>query len=166
MQTLSSYDVCGILLGTSTLLVWVGVIRYFSFFQKYNVSGGFLRQEYLIPSVWHAGCFMKSLFWFCHRSWSWLLELLFLMLSASVAVWLSSIWDIASVDGLSWDPTILRYCPQVCIAFIQETVYSSCKNISVIMKRPKVGLGGKENVLIPKVMTVTNIILPVPIISV
>lgn len=38
-QTLSSYDVCGILLGTSTLLVWVGVIRYLSFFQKYNVCG-------------------------------------------------------------------------------------------------------------------------------
>lgn len=37
-QNLSSYDVCSILLGTSTLLVWVGVIRYLSFFQKYNVS--------------------------------------------------------------------------------------------------------------------------------
>lgn len=37
LQTLSSYDMCGILLGTSTLLVWVGVIRYLSFFQKYNV---------------------------------------------------------------------------------------------------------------------------------
>lgn len=36
-QNISSYDVCGILLGTSTLLVWVGVIRYLSFFQKYNV---------------------------------------------------------------------------------------------------------------------------------
>ncbi|XP_027879214.1 mucolipin-1 isoform X1 [Xiphophorus couchianus] len=44
-KTLSSYDVCGILLGTSTLLVWVGVIRYFSFFQKYNVTGRFLLQE-------------------------------------------------------------------------------------------------------------------------
>lgn len=38
IQNLSSYDECGILLGTSTLLVWVGVIRYLSFFQKYNVS--------------------------------------------------------------------------------------------------------------------------------
>lgn len=38
MKTLSSYDICGILLGTSTLLVWVGVIRYLSFFQKYNVG--------------------------------------------------------------------------------------------------------------------------------
>uniref|UniRef100_A0A674BG16 Mucolipin TRP cation channel 1a n=1 Tax=Salmo trutta TaxID=8032 RepID=A0A674BG16_SALTR len=37
-KNLSSYDECGILLGTSTLLVWVGVIRYLSFFQKYNVS--------------------------------------------------------------------------------------------------------------------------------
>lgn len=36
-QNLSSYDECGILLGTSTLLVWVGVIRYLTFFQKYNV---------------------------------------------------------------------------------------------------------------------------------
>ncbi|CAL8315836.1 unnamed protein product [Arctogadus glacialis] len=36
-KSISSYDVCGILLGTSTLLVWVGVIRYLSFFQKYNI---------------------------------------------------------------------------------------------------------------------------------
>ncbi|KAM4675842.1 mucolipin-1-like [Discoglossus pictus] len=35
-KTYASYDVCSILLGTSTLLVWVGVIRYLSFFQKYN----------------------------------------------------------------------------------------------------------------------------------
>jgi len=37
-QNLASYDVCSILLGTSTLLVWVGVIRYLTFFHKYNVS--------------------------------------------------------------------------------------------------------------------------------
>ncbi|MEQ2229905.1 Mucolipin-1, partial [Ilyodon furcidens] len=37
-KTMSSYDICAILLGTSTLLVWVGVIRYLTFFQKYNVS--------------------------------------------------------------------------------------------------------------------------------
>lgn len=41
---MSSYDVCGILLGTSTLLVWVGVIRYLTFFQKYNVSDTYLNQ--------------------------------------------------------------------------------------------------------------------------
>uniref|UniRef100_H3B935 Mucolipin TRP cation channel 2 n=1 Tax=Latimeria chalumnae TaxID=7897 RepID=H3B935_LATCH len=36
-KSLTSYDVCSILLGTSTLLVWVGVIRYLGYFQKYNV---------------------------------------------------------------------------------------------------------------------------------
>uniref|UniRef100_A0A665U1P4 Mucolipin-1-like n=1 Tax=Echeneis naucrates TaxID=173247 RepID=A0A665U1P4_ECHNA len=37
IKNISSYDLCGILLGTSTLLVWVGVIRYLTFFQKYNI---------------------------------------------------------------------------------------------------------------------------------
>ncbi|ETE59860.1 Mucolipin-1 [Ophiophagus hannah] len=36
-KNFADYDVCGILLGTSTLLVWVGVMRYLSFFQKYNI---------------------------------------------------------------------------------------------------------------------------------
>ncbi|XP_074386206.1 mucolipin-1 isoform X4 [Zonotrichia albicollis] len=36
-KNFSGYDVCSILLGTSTLLVWVGVIRYLTFFQKYNI---------------------------------------------------------------------------------------------------------------------------------
>ncbi|MBN3297122.1 MCLN2 protein, partial [Amia calva] len=35
--SLTSYDICSIFLGTSTLLVWVGVIRYLGYFQKYNV---------------------------------------------------------------------------------------------------------------------------------
>lgn len=37
LQYLTDYDVCSILLGTATLLVWVGVIRYLGFFKKYNV---------------------------------------------------------------------------------------------------------------------------------
>lgn len=37
LQFLTDYDVCSILLGTATLLVWVGVIRYLGFFRKYNV---------------------------------------------------------------------------------------------------------------------------------
>ncbi|TKS74658.1 Mucolipin-2 [Collichthys lucidus] len=36
-KSLTSYDVCSIFLGTSTLMVWVGVIRYLGYFQKYNV---------------------------------------------------------------------------------------------------------------------------------
>lgn len=38
LQYLTDYDVCSILLGTATLLVWVGSIRYLGFFRKYNVS--------------------------------------------------------------------------------------------------------------------------------
>lgn len=37
-QYLTNYDVCSIFLGTSTLLVWVSVIRYLGYFEKYNVS--------------------------------------------------------------------------------------------------------------------------------
>uniref|UniRef100_A0A7N8YCX6 Mucolipin TRP cation channel 1a n=1 Tax=Mastacembelus armatus TaxID=205130 RepID=A0A7N8YCX6_9TELE len=48
-KSMSSYDLCGILLGTSTLLVWVGVIRYLTFFQKYNILIVTLRAAF--PSV-------------------------------------------------------------------------------------------------------------------
>ncbi|XP_014324587.1 mucolipin-3-like isoform X1 [Xiphophorus maculatus] len=34
---LTNYDVCSILLGTATMLVWIGVIRYLGYFKKYNV---------------------------------------------------------------------------------------------------------------------------------
>lgn len=47
-QNLTSYDVCSILLGTSTLFVWVGVIRYLGYFQTYNV-----RHESNIHQVKH-----------------------------------------------------------------------------------------------------------------
>lgn len=36
-KELTSYDVCSILLGTATMLVWIGVMRYLSFFQKYYI---------------------------------------------------------------------------------------------------------------------------------
>ncbi|XP_005385207.2 PREDICTED: mucolipin-2 isoform X1 [Chinchilla lanigera] len=36
-KNLTNYDLCSILLGTSTLFVWVGVIRYLGYFQAYNV---------------------------------------------------------------------------------------------------------------------------------
>uniref|UniRef100_UPI00398E4D0D mucolipin-2-like n=1 Tax=Pristiophorus japonicus TaxID=55135 RepID=UPI00398E4D0D len=36
-KNLTTYDVCSIFLGTSTLFAWVGVIRYLGYFQKYNV---------------------------------------------------------------------------------------------------------------------------------
>ncbi|XP_046708591.1 mucolipin-3-like isoform X2 [Silurus meridionalis] len=36
-KVLSNYTVCSTLLGTATLLVWIGVLRYLRFFQKYNI---------------------------------------------------------------------------------------------------------------------------------
>ncbi|XP_069560868.1 mucolipin-3 [Brachyistius frenatus] len=36
-KVLTSYDVCSIFLGTGTMLVWIGVIRYMGYFRKYNI---------------------------------------------------------------------------------------------------------------------------------
>ncbi|CAK6971370.1 mucolipin-3 [Scomber scombrus] len=35
-KALTSYDVCSIFLGTGTMFVWIGVIRYMGYFRKYN----------------------------------------------------------------------------------------------------------------------------------
>ncbi|XP_037545273.1 mucolipin-1b [Nematolebias whitei] len=67
-KTLSSYDVCGILLGTSTLLVWVGVIRYFSFFQKYNILIVTLRAAF--PNVIRFCCCAAAIYFgYCFCGW-------------------------------------------------------------------------------------------------
>lgn len=36
-KILTSYDVCSIFLGTGTMFVWIGVIRYLGYFRKYNI---------------------------------------------------------------------------------------------------------------------------------
>ncbi|XP_012733482.2 mucolipin-3 isoform X1 [Fundulus heteroclitus] len=36
-KVLTSYDVCSIFLGTGTMFVWIGVIRYMGYFKKYNI---------------------------------------------------------------------------------------------------------------------------------
>ncbi|XP_070688304.1 mucolipin-3 isoform X2 [Pempheris klunzingeri] len=36
-KVLTSYDVCSIFLGTGTMFVWIGVIRYLGYFRKYNI---------------------------------------------------------------------------------------------------------------------------------
>lgn len=33
----STYDVCGVMLGTGSLLAWVGVLRYIGFFEQFNI---------------------------------------------------------------------------------------------------------------------------------
>ncbi|XP_029913087.1 mucolipin-1b isoform X1 [Myripristis murdjan] len=67
-KNLSSYDVCGILLGTSTLLVWVGVIRYLSFFQKYNILIVTLRAAF--PNVIRFCCCAAAIYMgYCFCGW-------------------------------------------------------------------------------------------------
>uniref|UniRef100_A0A8C5QUV3 Mucolipin TRP cation channel 2 n=1 Tax=Leptobrachium leishanense TaxID=445787 RepID=A0A8C5QUV3_9ANUR len=53
-KNLTSYDICSLLLGTSTLLVWVGVIRYLGYFQKYNVL--ILTMQASVPKVLRFCC--------------------------------------------------------------------------------------------------------------
>ncbi|MCI4383753.1 hypothetical protein PGIGA_G00030060 [Pangasianodon gigas] len=53
-KSLTSYDVCSIFLGTSTLMVWVGVIRYLGYFQKYNVL--ILTMQAALPKVLRFCC--------------------------------------------------------------------------------------------------------------
>lgn len=36
-KIVTSYDVCSIFLGTGTMLVWIGVVRYLGYFRKYNI---------------------------------------------------------------------------------------------------------------------------------
>ncbi|CAL8270787.1 unnamed protein product [Lota lota] len=67
-KSISSYDVCGILLGTSTLLVWVGVIRYLSFFQKYNILIVTLRAAF--PNVIRFSCCAAAIYLgYCFCGW-------------------------------------------------------------------------------------------------
>ncbi|XP_074486637.1 mucolipin-1a [Sebastes fasciatus] len=67
-KTMSSYDLCGILLGTSTLLVWVGVIRYLTFFQKYNILIVTLRIAF--PNVIRFCCCVAVIYLgYCFCGW-------------------------------------------------------------------------------------------------
>ncbi|XP_073795597.1 mucolipin-3 isoform X2 [Danio rerio] len=36
LKAVASYDLCSILLGTGTMLVWIGVLRYMGYLKKYN----------------------------------------------------------------------------------------------------------------------------------
>ncbi|XP_018608795.1 mucolipin-2 [Scleropages formosus] len=53
-KNLTSYAVCSIFLGTSTLLAWVGVIRYLGYFQTYNVL--ILTMQAAFPKVLRFCC--------------------------------------------------------------------------------------------------------------
>ncbi|KAM9115005.1 mucolipin-1 isoform 5-T7 [Pangshura tecta] len=67
-KNFASYDVCSILLGTSTLLVWVGVIRYLSFFQKYNIL--IVTMRVALPNVIRFCCCVAVIYLgYCFCGW-------------------------------------------------------------------------------------------------
>ncbi|XP_028667361.1 mucolipin-3 [Erpetoichthys calabaricus] len=67
-KNLTNYDVCSILLGTSTMLVWIGVIRYLGFFQKYNLLILTLRAAF--PNVIRFCCCAAMIYFgYCFCGW-------------------------------------------------------------------------------------------------
>uniref|UniRef100_A0A3Q3KKA7 Uncharacterized protein n=1 Tax=Monopterus albus TaxID=43700 RepID=A0A3Q3KKA7_MONAL len=65
---LTNYDVCSILLGTATMLVWVGVIRYLGFFKKYNILILTLRAAF--PNVVRFCCCAAMIYLgYCFCGW-------------------------------------------------------------------------------------------------
>uniref|UniRef100_A0A8B9Q2E5 Mucolipin 3 n=1 Tax=Apteryx owenii TaxID=8824 RepID=A0A8B9Q2E5_APTOW len=95
-KSLTSYDVCSILLGTSTMLVWLGVIRYLGFFQKYNVRiSGDLRAV----GIYFVCCYKTTgkNAWLNSYYLFWFLQLLILTLRAAL-------------------PNVMRFC--CCAAMI------------------------------------------------
>ncbi|XP_054240214.1 mucolipin-3-like [Indicator indicator] len=67
-KSLTSYDVCSILLGTSTMFVWLGVIRYLGFFQKYNLLILTLRAA--LPNVMRFCCCAAMIYLgYCFCGW-------------------------------------------------------------------------------------------------
>ncbi|XP_053549215.1 mucolipin-3 [Bombina bombina] len=67
-KSLTSYDVCSILLGISTMLVWLGVIRYLGFFEKYNLLILTLRAA--LPNVIRFCCCAAMIYLgYCFCGW-------------------------------------------------------------------------------------------------
>ncbi|XP_041848548.1 mucolipin-3 [Melanotaenia boesemani] len=65
---LTNYDVCSILLGTATMLVWIGVIRYLGFFKKYNILILTLRAAF--PNVIRFCCCAAMIYFgYCFCGW-------------------------------------------------------------------------------------------------
>ncbi|KAG7487757.1 hypothetical protein MATL_G00026790 [Megalops atlanticus] len=67
-KNLTSYDVCSILLGTGTMFVWIGVLRYLGFFKKYNILILTLRAAF--PNVIRFCCCVAMIYLgYCFCGW-------------------------------------------------------------------------------------------------
>ncbi|XP_015225364.1 PREDICTED: mucolipin-3-like [Cyprinodon variegatus] len=67
-KVLTNYDGCSILLGTATMLVWIGVIRYLGYFKKYNILILTLRAAF--PNVIRFCCCAAMIYLgYCFCGW-------------------------------------------------------------------------------------------------
>ncbi|XP_017576609.1 mucolipin-3 isoform X2 [Pygocentrus nattereri] len=68
LKALTSYDICSILLGTGTMLVWIGVLRYMGYFKKYNILIITLRAAF--PNVIRFCCCAAMIYLgYCFCGW-------------------------------------------------------------------------------------------------
>ncbi|KAM3915036.1 mucolipin-3-like [Leptodactylus fuscus] len=67
-KSLTTYDVCSIFLGTSTLLIWLEVIGYLEFFKKYNIL--ILTMRTALPKVTRFWCCAAMIYMgYCFCGW-------------------------------------------------------------------------------------------------
>ncbi|MEQ2292459.1 hypothetical protein AMECASPLE_023317 [Ameca splendens] len=65
---LTNYDVCSIVLGTATMLVWIGFIQYLGYFKKYNILILTLRAAF--PNVIRFCCCAAMIYLgYCFCGW-------------------------------------------------------------------------------------------------
>uniref|UniRef100_A0A8C1C8J1 Mucolipin TRP cation channel 3 n=1 Tax=Cyprinus carpio carpio TaxID=630221 RepID=A0A8C1C8J1_CYPCA len=68
LKAVASYDLCSILLGTGTMLVWIGVLRYMGYFKKYNILIITLRAA--LPNVIRFTCCAAMIYLgYCFCGW-------------------------------------------------------------------------------------------------
>ncbi|XP_062412840.1 mucolipin-3 isoform X2 [Sardina pilchardus] len=68
IKDVTIYDTCSILLGTGTMLVWVGVLRYMGYFRKYNILIITLRTAF--PNVIRFCCCAAMIYLgYCFCGW-------------------------------------------------------------------------------------------------
>ncbi|XP_056089260.1 mucolipin-3 isoform X2 [Rhinichthys klamathensis goyatoka] len=68
LQAMASYDLCSILLGTGTMFVWIGALRYMGYLKKYNILIITLRAAF--PNVIRFSCCAAMIFLgYCFCGW-------------------------------------------------------------------------------------------------
>ncbi|XP_077074770.1 mucolipin-3 isoform X3 [Siphateles boraxobius] len=68
LKAMASYDLCSILLGTGTMFVWIGVLRYMGYLKKYNILIITLRAAF--PNVIRFSCCAAMIYLgYCFCGW-------------------------------------------------------------------------------------------------